>query len=423
MNKKIISAVIALVVALGVLAVFASTPVAAQDEKKPLVIAIALGLLGEDPNLKAMMGNITEVNWKLITGDFTYNDIKDADMIIFVQVDTSYNLSKDELNAIKRWFDQGGKTIWVSGDSDYSGGDFKRIPVTNAILEAVGSHLRNDNVEVEDPTWNCGAGYRVAAAIQPDPALEFLQGGVYHKVLFHGPGALAIYYDGKWYPFFNDSKLPLPNIYKIAVTSPDATIHEFVKPFPAAYNVLNPPHKSFVVMAAEIDFSKQNIVILSGDAPYDHYTPMWVDSYHALPLSGSTFVTNVILWGVGLLGQRMPVVAQMEQQMSSYQEKISSLQSELNSVKSQLSNAQNEMNSLKSQLSNAQNQISSLKSQLTQAQQQSNQYKAQVAQLQKQVQNLKSQVSNLSTMQWVYAIIGIIIGLIIGWLIARAGKK
>ena len=405
---KVLPIIALLIVGLSIAVGYASTTVRAQGDK-PLVVAIALGLLGEDPNLKAIIGNITQVNWKVITGDFTYNDIKDAKMIIFVQVDTSYKLSKADLSAIKQWFDQGGKTLWVSGDSDYSGGDFKRIPVTNSLLEAVGSHLRNDHCEVEDPVSNTGAGYRVAAYVEPDPALGFLKTGVTNRVLFHGPGPIAIYYNGKWYPFFNDTKPPLPTILKIAVTSKHATIHEFVKPFPHAYNVLNPPVNSFVLMAAEFFMSKKDIVILSGEAPFDHYTPMWVNSYHGIPLSGQRFVTNVILWGVGLLGERIPAALTYEQQIESYKAQISQLQKTNSELQSKVS-------SLQSQLSSANSQISSLKSQVSQ-------YKSQVSSLQSKVKNLQAQVSNLSTMQWVWLVVGIIIGLVIGWPVGMKTAK
>jgi len=442
-TRKVLPVITLIIVGLSIAVAYTSTTVMAQ-ENKPLVIAIALGLLGEDPNLNAMMGNITQVRWKVITGDFTYNDIKDAKMIIFVQVDTSYNLSKSDLNAIKQWFDQGGKTLWVTGDSDYSGGDFKRIPVTNSLLEAVGSHLRNDNCEVEDPVSNTGAGYRVAAYVEPDPALAFLKAGVTHRILFHGPGPIAIYYNGKWYPYYNDTKPPLPTILKIAVTSKHATIHEFVKPWPAAYNVLNPPTNSFVLMAAEFFLNKSDIVIFSGEAPFDHYTPMWVNSYKGIPLSGQQFVTNVILWGVGLLGERIPAALTLEKEIETYKAQIAGLQNQINQYKSQISNLQTTVSNLKNQISTLtsernqyKSKVSQLQSQVSNLQNQVNQYKnkvnslqtqlnsanSQISNLQKQISNLKGQVSNLTTMQYVWGIIGFIIGIVIGWPVGRKTAK
>ena len=425
-GNKLTALAILVLIALGAI-VALTTSVYAESNQKPLVVVIALGLMGEDPQLKAMMSNITEVNWKVITGDFTYDDIKDAKMIIFVQVDTTYKVSDAMAQAIAKWFAQGGKTLWVTGDSDYSGGDYMRIPNTNKILEAVGSHLRNDNCEVEDPTLNAGKPYRPTALIQPSPELAVLAGGVYHPVLFHGPGPLAIVYNGKWYPFFNDTKPPLPNIYKIAVTSKDATIHEFVKPYPKAYNILNPPRNSFVLMAAEIFYDKGNIVILSGEAPFDHYTGMYRDSYHGYKLSGTTFVKNVILWGVGLLGQRIPTVGKelinLQSEVQSLQSQLKNLQSKVAQYEDQVKSLQSQLNQVKSEKDKYQKEAEQYKNQLQSLQSKVTQYENQVKSLQNQVSKLNTEVSSLSTRQYVLLIVGIIIGLIIGAVIGFKAKK
>ncbi len=425
MKGRFVALVILALLAIGAVAL--TTSVYAESQQKPLVIAIALGLMGEDPYLKAMMSNITEVNWKVITGDFTYDDIKDAKMIIFVQVDTTYSVTDEMAQAIAKWFAQGGKTLWVTGDSDYKGGDYMRIPNTNKILKAVGSHLRNDNCEVVDPTLNAGKDYRPTALIQPSPELAVLAGGVYYPVLFHGPGALAVEYNGKWYPLFNDTKPPLPNIYKIAVTSKDATIHEFVKPYPKAYDILNPPRKSFVLMAAEIFYDKGNIVLLSGDAPYDHYTGMYRDSYHGYKLSGTTFVKNVILWGVGLLGERIPEVGKelinLQNEVQTLQSQLKDLQSKVTQYEDQIKSLQNQLNQVKSEKSQYQKEAEQYKSQLQSLQSKVSQYENQIKSLQDQVNKLNSEISGLNTRQYVFLIVGIIIGLIIGAIIGFKAKK
>ncbi len=445
-REFVVAVVLAIVITIGVAAFTA--PALAQSKQKPLVVVIALGLMGKNPTLEAMMHNITEVNWKVITGSFTYDDIKDAKMIIFVQVDPTYKVTDKMAQAIAKWFKQGGKTLWVTGDSDYSGGDYMRIPNTNKILEAVGSHLRNDNCEVEDPVLNAGKPYRVTALIEPSPELAVLAGGVYKPVLFHGPGAMAIVYNGKWYPFYNNTKPPLPNIYKIAVTSDKATIHEFVKPWPKAYNVLNPPVNSFVLMAAEIFYNNSDIVILSTEAPFDHYAGMYKASYHGKPLGGPTFVKNVILWGVGLLGQRIPKTGEelmsLRQKLSSLQTQLKTLQSKVQSLQSQLSSALQEKSKYMKEAQEYKSKIASLISEVNQYTQYLKQYKSVISQYKKaineyksaisqyesnlaklnnEVTKLSSQVASLNTRQYVLLIIGIIIGLAVGAAIGYAVKR
>ncbi len=454
MRKGFIALAVLAIIFVSALAV-ASTALAQTNTQKPLVVVIALGLMGKNPTLEAMMGNITEVNWKVITGSFTYDDIKDAKMIIFVQVDPTYKVSDEMAQAIAKWFKQGGKTLWVTGDSDYSGGDYLRIPNTNKILEAVGSHLRNDNCEVEDPVLNAGKPYRVTALIQPAPELAVLAGGVYKPVLFHGPGAMAIVYNGKWYPFFNNTKPPLPNIYKIAVTSDKATIHEFVKPWPQAYNVLNPPTNSFVLMAAEIFYNNSDIVILSTEAPFDHYAGMYRATYHGYKLGGPTFVKNVILWGVGLLGQRIPTIGKelmtYEQKLTALESQVKTLQSKVQSLTSQVNKLMQEAKMYQAEAAKYKAQAAALKAAISKYQAEINEYNSVISQYKnivKELQNkinqyatvfktyqsnlqvlnsrisqLNTQIASLSTRQYVLLIIGLIIGLGVGAGIAYGIKR
>ncbi len=294
-------AIALILVSLIIPAIPISTTVKAE---KPLVVVIADGALNASAlvQLQYMIKNITEVEWKIITDsdEMTFDDIKDAVMLIYVQVDIAKNISDKAVDVIKRWFDQGGKTLWVTGDSDYRGGDYKRIPNANKVLKAVGSHLRNDHAEAVDRESNCGKPYRVAAIIDPDPELVFLKFGVSKPVLFHGPGVIAVEIDGKWYKLKPTGPKPLPTIYRIARTSDKGAIVEFVAPTPHAYE---PGEEgSFVLMAAEYFPEKDNLVILSVEAPFDHYRGMWITEYHGVKLDGPQFVKNIVLWGARIYG-------------------------------------------------------------------------------------------------------------------------
>lgn len=329
--------------------------------EKPLVVVVAHGLLEEDIQLTYMMGNITEVEWKVITETITYDDIKDADMLIYVQVDIGLEITDEEVAAIKKWFDQGGKTLWVTGDSDYKGGDYLRIPSTNKILEAVGSVLRNDHTEAVDRVSNCGASYRVAALVKPDTELAFLGVGVGKPVLFHGPGVVAVYVNGEWKPLYGSGDKPVENVYRIAVTSEGGAIAEFVKPLPHAYEVGE--EGTFTLMAAEF-MDNDNIVILSVEAPFDHYRGMWTTEYHGVKLDGPAFVKNIVLWGVGLYGERIPSVLKLREKVSELEGKVSELESELKSVKSERDSLASELDKAKSRISDLEGQVSELQAEL-----------------------------------------------------------
>jgi len=259
---------------------------------KPIVVVYAKGMLEPDAALRYMTGNITDVDWKILTEHLTYDDLKDAKMLILVLVDTSLNYTTDELNAIKKWFDEGGKTIWVCGDSDYKGGDYLRIGPANSVLEKIGSVLRNEHTEGVDKASPMGRPYRVGAKIEPDEKLKFLAEGVSNVVLFHGPGIVIAYKDGKYMALEKETP---KNVYRIAWIEKGA-VSEFVAPLPEVHDLTY--EGKLVVMAAELFPDKKNIVILSVEAPFDHYRGMWTSFYHETKLDGPKFVTNVIKWGV-----------------------------------------------------------------------------------------------------------------------------
>jgi hypothetical protein len=270
------------------------------SQGKPLVVVFAKGMLKANLELNYMMGNISQVEWKVFTDTITYDDIKDAIMVILVQVDTGANYTQSEISAIKQWMGTGsGKVLWITGDSDYQGGDYLRIAPANAVAETVGSRLRDDSCEATDPGRAPAKPYHVVADITPDKELSVLADGVSGWVLFHGPGAIAAYDNGKWYTLVDQS---LDNIYRIAWTSEKGAIQEYTPPLPSAYKVGYVGR--ILEMAAEV-LSNNNIVLFSAEAPFDHYRGMWNAAYEEFPsLSGPQFVTNVVLWGAGLKGTK-----------------------------------------------------------------------------------------------------------------------
>ena len=277
--------------------------VIAQDE--PIVVVYEKGLKDDDKYLKWMMKNITEVNWRVYTEKLTYEDIKDANTLILVLVDPVMTFTDEEISIIKDWLDSGAKTLWITGDNDYKT-DFPRIAAANKVLEAIGSRLRIEHCEAADVKSNCGADYRVAAMIEPDRALEFLKEGITKPVLFHGSAPLIIHEKGRYIAL--EKKAPR-GIFRIAWTSDGGKIAEITPPRPELHEI--GASGRFVLMAAEI-LPRKNLLIVSSESPVDHYKGIWISEYHGVELDGPKFVKNVILWGVGLKGRRIPLVIPWE---------------------------------------------------------------------------------------------------------------
>ena len=237
---------------------------------EPLVVAIARGLAEENIQLKTLVETETFVSWKVITGPITYDELKNATVVIFVKSDPMVELSEDEIQALVKWFSEGGKTLWVAGDSDYGDDGPPRQETANRILEAIGSRLRVERGAVEDPTSNAGASYRVLGL----PACAHTRARALvinvERALFHGPATVIAFINGEYVKL---EEAEIEGIYPVMCTSEDGIIVNHNPPDPEAHYVGE--FGSFVLMAIEYVEDKDGFVIVTGDAPYDQYLGMY----------------------------------------------------------------------------------------------------------------------------------------------------
>ncbi|WP_461866670.1 glucodextranase DOMON-like domain-containing protein [Thermococcus sp.] len=231
----------------------------------------------------------------------TADALKNVDVLILGQPTSPFD--PDEIQAISDWFEQGGKVLWVAGDSDYGSG-VQAQDAADSVLDMLGiGNLRIDLCSVEDPTSNAGAGYRVVGLVNPDPDTPmkdmltkgFKYGG---KVLYHGPGVVAYVDDqGNWKPLVGDN-VP-EGIYRIVRSSPDGTIVENNDPPANAYSAGdNGQFPLLVAQVVKLDNGKKSILIVSGESPYGDYQPTWTPKYHGVDLDGPQFVTNILHWAI-----------------------------------------------------------------------------------------------------------------------------
>lgn len=244
-------------------------------------------------SIETIAANITFAEWRKITETITPATLEELDVLMIGQPTVAFTPS--ELNAIKSWLNEGGKALWVAGDSDFgSGPSFQDI--ANSILEFVGSSLRIDLVSVEDPESNAGRSYRVVAIVKPDPGLELLTEGFENegRVLFHGPGVLAyVKPDGTWESL---AKSKPENVFRIVWTTEASVIVENNPPPGLAHTAGE--KGSFVTLAAEIFTvnGKKNIIIASSESPYGDYQPIFTPVYYDVWMDGPVFIKNMVSW-------------------------------------------------------------------------------------------------------------------------------
>ena len=382
----------------------------AQAGDKPVVIAQIKGALEADTALQAIMDNISYVDWVVLTGDLTADDLEDATMLISVLSDKAQSYSEAEVTAINSWLDEGGKTIWLCGDSDY-GTDYLRIDTTNALLEDIGSVLRVEHCATQDPVSNGGAPYRVLSVTDNiAEEFEFLAVGV-DRALTHSPGPLTAYSGGRYWALAEEQP---DDVYVLLTTSEAGQIVDENPPL--SESVEPGDEGNFVTVAVEVDWAKGNMVILEGEAPFASYMPMYYpemineERYGATAYSqqGGQFFKNIISYATVYSG---PVYE--------LNDEVTSLTGDVNALNAEVSGLNSEVSTLETQIDGLEDDNSALESSISALE-------ADVASLESSVSGLEDDLadakSSANTMQ-IYAIAALVIGLIVGVFVGPMVRK
>jgi polyhydroxyalkanoate synthesis regulator phasin len=393
------------------LAISLGTVAFAQVEDKSVIVAQIKGALEADVPLEAIMNNISYVDWMVVTGDLTETDLADAVMLITVLSDKTQTYTETEVTAISSWLDEGGKTIWICGDSDY-GQDWLRIDTQNALLEDLGSVLRVEHCAAEDPVSNGGASYRVLSVTDSiSDEFEFLAMGV-DRALTHSPGVLTAYSGGRYWKLTEEQP---EDVYVLLTTSEAGQIYDHNPPEPESVAVGD--EGIFVTLAMEVDWAKRNMMILEAEAPFGSYMPMYYpemlrdDRYGAAanPQQGGRFFENIISYVTtysGPMYDLMDEVTSLSGMVSSLEADKTSLESEVTSLTGQVSTLEGEVSDLEDDVSGLEDEVASLESQVTG--------------LEDEVSGLETELSaaKSSASSWqMYAVAALIIGLVVGFFV------
>ncbi|HII47741.1 ABC transporter [Pyrobaculum aerophilum] len=360
----------------------------------------------------------------VLRGDLSTVDLSQFKVIILGQPPKP--LTEAELAALKKWFDSGGKVLWCAADSDYPAQGSEESQVAcNDIAEYLGAHIRVDYVSVEDPQHNAGAGYRVVGVIDPPPQLAFL-GFMAQRVLFHGPGAIAVVLpNGTWVPATSPAvQKYYNNIFVIARTTPAGTIVES-RTSADGKGRDGKAHTAgdkgvFALMALEF-MPSGSVLILSGESPYGAYEPMVAPVYYGVALDGPRFFRNLMLWATGnyrelsTMVSQAQVISQIQNGLSSVASDLQAVKSDVAAVKNSLAGIQNDISALKgsvSQLGAVSGQVSGLSGQISALSQK-------VDQLSQQLNAAVAEANNARTVAFIGTALALIFAIIAAVLAVR----
>jgi outer membrane murein-binding lipoprotein Lpp len=295
----------------------------------------------------------------------------------------------------------------------------------NDIAEYLGAHIRLDYVSVEDSQHNAGRGYRVVGVVDPPPQLGFL-GFMAQRVLFHGPGAVAVVLpDGRWVPATSpEVQKHYNNIYVVVRTTENGVIVEH-RTSADKKGRDGKAHTAgdrgvFALMAMEF-MPSGSVLILSGETPYGGYEPMVAQRYYGVDLEGPRFFRNLMLWATGNYRELSTAVAQA-QVVSQLVADVQTVKGDISAVKSNVAALQNDVAAVKNSVSQISGKVDTVASQV-------NNLNAQIATLNQKVDQLMQQLNvavaeanNAKTTAFVGTAVALIFAILAAVLALRRGK-
>ncbi|ASJ04463.1 hypothetical protein [Thermococcus barossii] len=263
------------------------------------------GYIGYSPELRK--AKVTHLG-----STVTYDALENVDVLIIGQL--WKGLSQEEIAAIVKWFSEGGKVLWVSGDCDRKESAYVQRNANELLSAIPGAKLRIDYATAKDTFSNAGKSAYVSGFVRVDletPNANVLNRGYQGeigKVLFHEPGILAWIDDGgKWHPLVA-GEIP-EGVYRIVTTSGNGVIEDDYPPEARAYKAWE--QGLFTLLAAEfvkLPNGAESLLIVSAESPYGSPVPIWINRYGSYLFDGQQFVTNLLQWALMEAAKMRPAV-------------------------------------------------------------------------------------------------------------------
>lgn len=365
--------------------------VGAEHHVSGKVVVHLKGALEADDNLKAAMEDYSYVEWSVVTGDLTASDLSGVDMLIMIQADPAVEYTSSELSALTSWYEEGNKLLWVAADSDYPDGQELRIPQANAALAAVGSKLRGEHGEVQDPLVNFDASYRIKGiSANCAPEYTFLVAGVTYAQ-FHGCGIIVGYLNDNYYAL---DETDIDGVYVIMTSSPSGVVTDESSPAPEAHTPGT--EGTFAMMVLEEVGS--GYVIATSDAPFSHYSPMYKPGIQKPTRYGVN--SSNPEQGAALFGNILDLAVRnsMGAEISTLETEVSDLEEDVSGLTGDVTDLNTEVTALEGDVSTLTSEKAALEADVTAAQ------------------------SSASTMQ-LAAVAALVIGVVVGYFVGPMIKK
>jgi len=228
--------------------------------------------------------------------------LENADALIVGSVTYTYSHDETEITAISDWFNQGGKFLWVAGDSDYN-----NLYVFNEnayrILESVGSHVYPEQalIKAEQNVVGNQAAKVIANVTTQNPMFQSIVENVTDVMM---AGGTTLYGSDHQYPNHELNPINLESnnitdVHQILYYNPTAYIRDNYPPPPIVHSDLQVGAFVAVTLEDNAGCSGNGVLVVSGSTPYGEYESMcWTNYWDERLLDGQLFVTQLIDFGV-----------------------------------------------------------------------------------------------------------------------------
>ncbi|MFW9914464.1 MAG: Ig-like domain-containing protein [Candidatus Thorarchaeota archaeon] len=267
---------------------------------------------------KKFSSNLTEWGFEVrfLETTLSASDLTDVDIFMSAMAGESPDspqateYTSAEVQALQDWFNEGNKSVWIAGDSDFD----DDVPlgwtahVNNKILLALGSNAMVEKASVESED-NFKASYRVKASVYntvDEIPAQLLSTAKHGGAEFHGPAPVVGYNYSSGNPVAletpeADAYFKARNLYWVVKATNNAT-----HPSTLVYNTPTTnwsvhtvnAHDNFVMMTAqELGPSNSCKIVVTGEAPWTTFKHMFHDPGElAIPQDQYYIVKEVIHW-------------------------------------------------------------------------------------------------------------------------------
>ncbi|MFX0124007.1 MAG: BMP family protein [Candidatus Hodarchaeota archaeon] len=249
-------------------------------------------------NASNLEGNYTAAGSTFSRIEGSFSIPASTNILLIPDVNISY--SSSELNEINTWFNEDGpRLLWVGGDSDYAG--YFQNTACNELLAYLGTNLRLSSDGINDPIYNDGASYRVAAQTPvSDGVINSIVTTDVSSVIMHAPCSI-LGYNNTTSTVIDLAQSSINNVEVIMrgsteIYSQDQDLSDGEFDYYATNNI----NGSYPLMAIQTMGHKKHVIV-SGEVIYSDYRRMydlitdngfWNGGVH----DGKTLVDNVFSW-------------------------------------------------------------------------------------------------------------------------------